>query len=622
MGLFLLVVVANSSSLNPSGTPPQFAMWASDYTHHGGYIDELWWRVYPSDGDLQATEAVISGEIDAHTGRVQMQLQMGFPISPADVQVQVILANRYRVLYLNNGKFPLNITGFRRAIAYGMDKHRINDEAIGGAGEPMDSHIPVVMTDWEVESSLSERLYNVDVLAGNTSLEDAGFKDLDGDGWREYDVNRNGIWDSDIDLEDNDPTLVIDMRSSVGSQPDIIAATVAQDGLTMMGIRSTVTETDSVNIHEALMDGSFEIVTVAIDWPRLNPIQVLWDEFHSQSPYNLEFGTRYENAEIDPILQAMVDSKTVDDVKRYAKQAAKLLAYEQPFIVCYNDVITEVWRTDKFDFSLNFATAGRVSSANHYSVTQARLLNGYFGGILKISNMGSMDRANPAMERSQSEANVNNKVFERVLDIDPVNLDVIPRLAYAWEIEAWSEGPVTDGAKYSYYLYPNATWHDGKPVTAYDVNFTLMEVVPKTLAEFAERADIQKVEVPNNHTYVIYVNKSNFFEFLDISFGIGYVVPEHIWRPGAAGNYSAFEPAVRTTWVGSGPFKAVSRVPGEIIKLERNAGWHFAIDWYKTTPTPPTAVIGAIWELLIIALLIITLYVFRKKHRRKDLPLS
>jgi peptide/nickel transport system substrate-binding protein len=226
-----------------------------------------------------------------------------------------------------------------------------------------------------------------------------------------------------------------------------------------------------------------------------------------------------------------------------------------------------------------------------------------------------MDTTNPAMQQSQYEANVNNKIYEGVIDIDPNTLDPIPRLAAAWDIDPWTDSAlgVTDGAKYTYHLYPNATWHDGEAVTAHDLNFTMFEVIPQTLGEFNERQDIKKVEIPDDHTYVVYVNKSTYFEFIDITAGFGYVLPQHIWEPGASGNYSTFEPAVGTTWVGSGPFKIGSRVPCELIKLIRNEDWHFAIPHEAPVTPGPTPV--SPFAVLLGLLTVVAIYSLR---RRKD----
>ncbi|MFW9779185.1 MAG: hypothetical protein ACFFE8_10060, partial [Candidatus Heimdallarchaeota archaeon] len=67
IGFFLLLVVMSSSTATITAQAPTSSMWASEYTHHGGYVDELWWRVYGSGETAQAMLALESGEIDAHS---------------------------------------------------------------------------------------------------------------------------------------------------------------------------------------------------------------------------------------------------------------------------------------------------------------------------------------------------------------------------------------------------------------------------------------------------------------------------------------------------------------------------------------------------------------------------
>ncbi|MHA2092234.1 MAG: ABC transporter substrate-binding protein, partial [Candidatus Kariarchaeaceae archaeon] len=215
---------------------------------------------------------------------------------------------------------------------------------------------------------------------------------------------------------------------------------------------------------------------------------------------------------------------------------------------------------------------------NQYNPTSARLLNGSYGGILKLSNGDPMDTTNPWMQESQYEANIQQQIFEGLWDIDPNTWDPIPALAYDWEIET-----VGTGSKYTMYLYENATWHDGEPVTSEDVKFSFEEVMPQSINDIAERDFVTSIETPDDHTVVFNVNKTGYFLFVDIT-GFGYVVPKHIWEPGANGNYSSFE-LTADNWIGSGPYKFGSRVAGETVKLLRNPDWHFALDWEGGAPS-------------------------------------
>ncbi|MHA2171633.1 MAG: ABC transporter substrate-binding protein, partial [Candidatus Kariarchaeaceae archaeon] len=523
----------------------------------------------------RAMLALQAGDIDAHTGRVQTPFMNQLLLNP-DINLGIRLTNQYMTLSPNTDKFPLNITGFRRAMAFGMDKYRINDEAIGGAGQPLDSYVSLVATEWEVESSLTTHFYDKDIDFGNASLEAVGFKDLDGDGWREYDADGDGTFE----LDDDDPMMTIEMWPSVGFQPAIVAATVAMNCLEEMGLHSTVVEKEFGWIIDQMVLSNHYVSIWIESLPIVNPTKALFDSFRSGTPDNLNY-YKFSNATIDAVLDQMVAATTPADVKKYAKEATIMLTYEQPQIVCYNDVLIDAWRTDKFNFPVVFAAGGRVSSYNRYNPRQARLKNGSLGGILKLSNGDSMDTTNPWMQGSQYEANIQQQIFEGLWDVDPNTWDPIPALAYDWDIESDGSG----GSIYTMYLYENATWHDGEPVTSADVKFSFEEVMPQCINDIAEADYVTSIETPDDHTVVFKVNKEGYFLFVDIT-GFGYIVPKHIWEPQANGDYSNFE-LTADNWIGSGPYKFGSRVAGEIVKLMRypDHRWDIRTDMYPPTTT-------------------------------------
>ena len=115
-----------------------------------------------------AMQALHSGDIDAYDERVPPEHVPDLEINP-DIEVKFSLSRFFRHLTLNCGRFPTNITGYRRAMAFGMDKNRINDEAIDGKGNPLDSYMPLSVTEWEIESSLKEHFYDPDFVSGNVS---------------------------------------------------------------------------------------------------------------------------------------------------------------------------------------------------------------------------------------------------------------------------------------------------------------------------------------------------------------------------------------------------------------------------------------------------------------------
>ncbi|MFX0210384.1 MAG: ABC transporter substrate-binding protein, partial [Candidatus Hodarchaeota archaeon] len=153
------------------------ARWSSEFHPYGAYVDELQFKVYLEKEINQSIIALQNGDIDAYDERVLETTYLVNLVNDPNIQVTFTPSVRYRALTLNCDRFPTNITAFRRAMAFGMDKYRANKECIQGVGLPLDSHIPIAAVEWEIESEMSDHFYETDYISGNASLEVAGFSD-------------------------------------------------------------------------------------------------------------------------------------------------------------------------------------------------------------------------------------------------------------------------------------------------------------------------------------------------------------------------------------------------------------------------------------------------------------
>ena len=184
-------------------TTPVQANWTypSGFDPHGGYIDRWIWSLHYEHEVWGLQSGLIDGLNDPlHPDDVE-----GLEVFP-DIEISVEPCHRFRIVSLHCQKFPTNITGYRRALAYAFDKQLACDEAVNGLAEPQDGVIPISLTRWTYENEIAEHFYTKDIASANASLEAAGFRDLDGDGWREYDTNNNSVWDNGIDIDDGGPT--------------------------------------------------------------------------------------------------------------------------------------------------------------------------------------------------------------------------------------------------------------------------------------------------------------------------------------------------------------------------------------------------------------------------------
>ncbi len=145
------------------------------------------------------------------------------------------------------------------------------------------------------------------------------------------------------------------------------------------------------------------------------------------------------------------------------------------------------------------------------------------GGIYTEALIGRPGRFNPLFEEyNPSDRDLNRLVYCRLLTF---NAQGIPQgdLATSWGISA-------DAKIYNFALREDARWHDGEPVTAEDVAFTIERMreeaipVPETW-----KALWQQVEVVVLDPYTLQFRLPQpFAPFLDyLSFGI---LPKHVWQ--------------------------------------------------------------------------------------------
>jgi ABC-type transport system substrate-binding protein len=573
-GVVALLAIMSLSNVGAVTAQATTDKWLTDWRPYGAYLDEIEFVVFTEGETALAMLALEEGDVDAYDERVLQDYLVPLVNNP-DIQVTFTPSVRYRAITLNCDRFPTNITAFRRAIAFGFDKYRANTECIGGIGQPQDSYIPLISTEWSVEAALPVHFYEADYISGNASLHNAGFRDVDGDGWREYvDKATNVTIFEDNAYADGG---IIEFFPTAGYDPAIKACQIAVDGLEAMGVRATITEMNFETIFDRLFEGTAWAACWTEGVPVTNVVKLLYDNFRTGAQWNKDPNNYYHfsNSTIDPILDAMVESIDLEEVKDLAEQASLMLAFEQPQIVCYNDVNIGAYRTDKFEGHMEFAGGGWASGDNQYYAIKLHLqeeLGGPFGGTLKYCLSDNMGTLNPYLQKTGYEATVFQYIYETLYDLNPYTWDSEPRLAYDWDIEATTaSGDILDGQKFTFKLYDNITWHDGEAFDAYDVNHSI-HMWRDSPYHGPEMWDIYKVDIPDPHTFTMYVNETGFFEFGDVT--QSYITPEHIWNE--VQNVTAYNPGVADV-VGTGPYYMDSRVPGEYINMKRHDDWHFRL---------------------------------------------
>jgi peptide/nickel transport system substrate-binding protein len=118
----------------------------------------------------------------------------------------------------------------------------------------------------------------------------------------------------------------------------------------------------------------------------------------------------------------------------------------------------------------------------------------------------------------------------------------VPALAQSWSFDKTA-------LAFTFHLNPKAKWHDGKPVTATDVVFTIA-YFKKHPYGWITLDDVDRVEARSPHEVVAHLSKP-YAPFLSDIGGTMPILPEHIWRkvenPQTYNQPNAF--------IGSGPYR-------------------------------------------------------------------
>lgn len=140
----------------------------------------------------------------------------------------------------------------------------------------------------------------------------------------------------------------------------------------------------------------------------------------------------------------------------------------------------------------------------------------------------------PALTLSGSWNEIG-RIYSGLVTLDE-NLQVIPDLAERWEVSE-------DGTVYTFYLRPEATFHDGKPVTAADVKYSWERATdPELESETAEtyltdivgvreklegEADeIEGVTVIDDHTLEVTIDAPKVYFLAKLTYPVSFVLDE------------------------------------------------------------------------------------------------
>ena len=190
------------------------------------------------------------------------------------------------------------------------------------------------------------------------------------------------------------------------------------------------------------------------------------------------------------------------------------------------------------------------------------------GGALRMTAMGTFDSLNPFIEKGTSVAATAYMYDTLMATSYDEPFTMYPLLAQYIE-------RAPDNSSITFHLNPKARFHDGHPVTAEDVVFSLNTLLEKGTPFYrAYYGDIEKAEALSRYS-VRFVFKHNQNRELPLIISQMTILPKHFWEK----EENDFQAANMSIPLGSGPYKIKSVDSGRSIEYQRVGDY-----WGKDLP--------------------------------------
>jgi peptide/nickel transport system substrate-binding protein len=314
-----------------------------DYYGDVPKVDEVIFQVFSNSDVL--VQALKTGQMDMITSVPNTSVELlkedknvkvvsGAPLSPdlADIIFNVVDPANCPVNDggLCTGHPALRDKQVRLALAHATDKQKIIDVVLLGLAEPGIALIPKGMGEW-FNSEIKD--YEFDPAQANQILDDAGYKDADGDGIR--------------DMPDGSQSLTFRMNwpSSDTTAPrvaDLLAESWGQLGIKL---EMQAVESDALT---AKCCPALDYDVMLWNWvadPDPNTLLIIPTTDQIPTGY---IETGYSNPKYDELFAAQ--GKELDHAKRLemVHEMQAIIHDDVPYIIPYYASAVEAYRTDKF----------------------------------------------------------------------------------------------------------------------------------------------------------------------------------------------------------------------------------------------------------------------------------
>ncbi|MFW9956488.1 MAG: ABC transporter substrate-binding protein [Candidatus Odinarchaeota archaeon] len=553
--------------------------------NQGPYVDKIVYKVISNQD--QRVLAMQAGEIEMDNSFFD---PVHYDTLDADEDISIFsaLRNGYGHITINCRDAPLNESVLRRAFAYAFDKTRVTSEIMDGWSQEQDSLVPYP-NSWCIEDEFTYHYYTDQSDIGNALLDATGDFPIGGDGFRTY---RNQPFDIEIEYS--------------SSSVEIAGGTaqIGVDALTDLHINARTRAAD-FNEYISRLDshGEYDMVFYAsnyftndVDWLAYQ----YWSEY-ADTPY--QNPTNFRNETYDSWRNQLLYGTTYEEVYEAAAEMQKILQYNVPKLVVYENTYNQAYRNDKF--TGHVADLGRYITGP-WTMRKVHEIDGTTGGTLSVAISEEPDSFNIYVTNSAYSAAILENLWPALYSFGP-DLNPYPDLAESMLIETHADNSeVPDGhTRFTVDIIQNATWSDGVQLTADDVAFSMTYAFESYVygnPAGTDIGDLVAAYAPTPYRVIIEFSTESYWHFSNFAYDT--IIPKHIFNNVDGIGYAGwntwnpvFDPAEPN--VNAGPFRFTDYEAGEFYEVTWNPNFYYGIPHpVETTPTTET---GPDWTLAIVA---------------------
>ncbi len=517
-------------------------------------VDKIVFKII--SGTSQQVTALQSGTIDIIGNALGDTSYYSILDADENIDVTRDLRNGYAWMMINCQRYPLNITAFRRAIAFALDKEYISSTILSGFAQPLDSVIPAD-NPLSIESELETTYYSKSISIGQQLLSDAGFENIDGDSYLEAPDGSNF-------------DITVETGSNFGVAPAVGEA--FEDALNDLNINVTLDTSYSYDyISRVTIYKDYDIALMGRNYEDLD-VRWLVDEFHSDNYDSSIFNAPgFVNNTYDDYCTQFIEAITFSELETAATKLQEILWFECPVIICYQNHMIYANRNDEFG---GFVLDPLEGTSSWWTNMKVHPLSGT-GGTLEWSLDQDINSFNYLVYPTEN----GKKVYRMLLDsllVTGVDEYMVPNLAIDWEIQTHDDDPaIIDGhMKITFDLLQGTGCSDGSELTSSDVKYSLdfCKDAGSPLSNGLD--DLVATSAPSPYIFTCEFSKESYLNLISVGlkpiFNKAYLEAEGV----TTSNYNSWNPDPTTEeYVTTGPFKVTGYTSGEYLEISQNGNY-------------------------------------------------